>query len=169
MADTLSVDLDFILRAVWKDAQDFGNIVDSPTLNLDDTLADGIGLDQADIIWHDERTVTAAAETLDLTALTRTVFGDTATLNFVKVKGLVIKNKSTTAGENLTVGNAATNGWTGWTNPATATIAIGPNAWQGFWEPNLAGRAVSGTNKSLKIDPGAATIVYRIFILGASA
>lgn len=169
MADTLSVDLNFVLRAVWKDTQDLGSILDSPFLNLDDSLADGVGLDLADIIWHDRRTVTAAAETLDLSALTRTVFGDSATIAFVKIKGLVIRNRNAVAGENLTVGNAAANGWTGWTNPATATTAIGPNAWRGFWEPSLAGVAVAGGSKNLKLDPGAATIAYDIFVLGTSA
>ena len=74
MADVLTTDLSFVLRALWKDAQDLGNILDALAINLDDTLADGVGLDQADLLWHDERTLTAAAETLDLTALTRTVF-----------------------------------------------------------------------------------------------
>jgi hypothetical protein len=169
MADSLSVDLDFTLRAVWKDTQDLGTIMDSPVLNLDDTLADGVGLDLADILWHDERTLAATSETLDLSALTRTVFGDSATVAFVKVKGFIIKNKATTAGFNLTVGNAASNGWTGWTNPATATVAIGPNAWRGFWEPSLAGVAVSGTNKNVKIDAGATSVTYRIFVIGTSS
>ena len=169
MADVLTTDLSFVLRALWKDAQDLGNILDALAINLDDTLADGVGLDQADLLWHDERTLTAAAETLDLTALTRTVFGDSATVNFAKVKALLIKNKSTTAAQVLTVGAAATNAWTNWTSVVGSTFYVQPNGIEFKWAPDLAAWAVRGTNKNLKIDPGSATIVYRIAILGTSA
>src|SRR5262245_34851575 len=110
MADSLSVTLQFMLQGTWLDTQDMGQIFDTPVFNLGDTLADGTNvIDCADQWWHDERTVTAAAETLDLTALTRTVYGSVATINMARVKGLLIYNTNLSAANKLTVGAAATN------------------------------------------------------------
>ena len=146
-----------------------GTVTDLNSVNLDDALTDGVGLNMSDRVWYSRRTVTAAAETLDLTALTRTVQGNTVTTNFAKIKGLLIHNRNTTAAKKLTIGAAATNAWTAWSSVATSTILIQPDGQLHLWAPDLAAWAVSGTTKNLKIDPGADTIEYTIAILGTSS
>lgn len=169
MADVLSTTLQFTLSGSWVDSQDLSTVTDAIALNLDDQFSDGTGLDQADIMWHDERTLAATSETLDVTALTRTILGSTNTVNFARIKGLVIRNTTTTAGSKLTVGAAASNAWTGWTSVAASTLYVDPNGILFLWAPSATSWVTSGSSKNIKIDAGANTIVYRIVIIGASA
>lgn len=169
MADALTTTLTMSLNASWVDTQDLGSVIDAASLDLADTFADGTGLDQADIIWHDERTLSATSETLDLTALTRTILGSTNTVNFARIKCLAIKNTATTAGFKLTVGAAAATAWTSWTSVTGSTFYVDPNGIAFLWAPSATSWVTSGTVKSLKIDSGANAVTYRIIIIGASA
>ena len=166
MADVLSTELTLQIKAVLTETLDLGKGYNNLTLILDDILEDGVTIDKADLLWHDERTVTAAAETLDLTALTYTCFGSTITVNNARVKLFALWNKSTTAGEILTIGSAAANPWTAvW----SGTTIVRPNGRMLFWAPDATGYVTAGGSKNVKVDPGAATITYRIAIVGASS
>src|SRR5688572_4302932 len=99
MADTLAVDIKASLVWLFQDAIDLTVVSDSSKLEYAESLADGTAADQADKLWHDQRTVAAGAnDDLDLTALVNTIFGSTVTINLVKVKALLIVNLSATAG-----------------------------------------------------------------------
>lgn len=173
MADTLATTIDFKVSWNRSEALDLSNAVDQGTLSLLKTLADGTGNDQADVCWHDSRSVSSAAnDDLDLTALTQTIYGSTVTITMAKVKAIVIINTNTTAGDELVIDTSVSNAFKGWSNAsATSKAEIGPG---GLWVVSapLAGWTV--TNSSTDIlrvsNPGGGTsITYKIFILGTSA
>lgn len=163
----LSINLTAILGWTHTSALDQSTITDSSQINLSDTLASGTAVDQADQIWHDRRTLTATSENLDLAGSLVNAFG--ATLTFARIKGILIKNRSTTAGANLIVGGAAANQFPLFSD-VTDKIPIGPDGFFFYYDPSAAGKVVTaGTGDQLKIDAGASTIDYDIVLIGASA
>jgi hypothetical protein len=132
-----------------------------------DAFASGTAIDQADLAWWDTaRNLAATSETHDLAGGLTDPFG--ATITMARVKGLYIKNNSTTVGETLKIG--------GGSNPfllfdnASDIYELGPNGIFFVWEPSAAALPVTAsTGDLLKIDSGAATFTYDIVIIGASA
>jgi len=144
-----------------------------PLITLDDALADGTDLDEANKLYGPKRRTLAggASETLDLSGTgtgagtLQDVFGDY--VQFTKVKALVIHNTNLVAGNVLEIGGAAANTFMLFDN-ATDIYQLGPNGIFFVWEPSLAGLAVTaGTADLLKINvPGGTAIDYDIAILG---
>ena len=70
--DTLAVTLALLLRTLLTrtdlDTPTPGSrsVVDNMLANITDTLADGTGLDQADIIYHDRDTLVNTTRTIDV-------------------------------------------------------------------------------------------------------
>jgi hypothetical protein len=139
----------------------------SASLRVDKTvsLENGTGANQADVLWQDQRTLTATSEELDLAGILAGIYGPT--LTFAKVKGLYIENTNIATGAVLTVGGAAANAFVNWVGDVTDKIKIGPGGHLQLASP-VDGYAV-GAGDKLKIDAGAATIIYKIVILGTSA
>jgi len=126
------------------------------------TLANGTGANQANQIWSDTRSVAAAPENLDLAAVLVDAFGDT--LTFTKVKMLMVHNKSTTPGEDLTLsGNFVDNDMLG---GADSTIVLGPGGICLLTSPVDGFTVTATTGDILTVDPGAATIAYDVLIVG---
>src|SRR5690606_10206752 len=114
MADTLSAELTLGLTWLLEDVLDTSSISDTARLAYGSTWRDGTGADQADQLWHAQQTLAASGvASLDLTNLTRTVFGGSLAVSFAKVKALVLVNLATTSGLDLLVGGAGAggNGW----------------------------------------------------------
>ena len=165
MASSLSVKWTNSLKWEMTNALDLSTPNDYGTLDLKDDLANGTGTDQADEVWHDERTLAAASETLDLTSLAGGPWGSTKA--FASIKAIFIKNTGTTTGEDLTVGGAAANAWCAMFADSTDKAKVMPNGVLAWWSPTDA-ETVDGTHKNLKIDAGAASITYKIVIVGVS-
>ena len=163
----LSVNLNAILSWSYTNALDLSTVTDAAQISVSDTLASGTGLDQADQIWHDRRTLAATSENLDLAGSLTNAFG--ATLTFARIKGILIKNRTATAGFNLTVGGAAANQFPLFSD-VSDKLPIGPDGFFFYWDPSAAGKVVTaGTGDQLKIDAGANTVEYDIVLIGASA
>lgn len=153
-------------------ALDLSTVTDSASLTQTKSLASGTSSDQADQVWHDQRTVTSGSnDDLDLTALTQTVFGSTLTTNVAEVVAILVVNESTTTGNYLTVGSGAA------TNPIVAPfgaantigVQVGPSSAM-LVSSYVDGWAVSGSTKTLRIkNNGASSITYSIAIWGRSA
>lgn len=147
---------------------------DSATINapfsfsVSDDLADGTAIDQADMAWWDtDRNLNATTENIDLAGSLTDAFGATAT--FVKVKGILVHNKNTTAGETLKIGGAASNAFLLFDN-ATDIYELGPDGVFVVWEPSAAALPVTAsTGDILKMDAGSANITYDIVVVGTSA
>jgi hypothetical protein len=171
MADTLALNVKASLDWLFKETLDLSIVSDAARLEYSGTVGDGVAADQCDKVWHDERTVAAGAnDDLDLTALVTSLFGSNVTINFVKLKWLLVVYKSTTSGVKLRLDSSVTNGFTGaFGDSATSKIEIGADS------PLLTGRkkdgwTVDATHKVLRVNnPGASAITYRIVIAGTSA
>lgn len=168
MATSLTTSMNVTFKTTFTNAQDLSTPEDVQTFNLSDTLASGTGLDQADLVWHDRRTLNNAAEDLDVSGGLTDVYGNAITM--VKVKGLVVHNRNTTAGEYIDMGGDG-NGLLIFLS-ATDIIRIHPNGLVFLWNPSLAGYAVTAaTGDILQMDTtgSGASVSYDIKIIGTSA
>lgn len=167
MATTLETVLTFILSGSYNKDYDLQDTKNNLKLNKGDTLATGTSANQADLMWHDTRTLTATSEDLDLAGSLTDAFGDTLTL--VKVKMILIHNKSTTATETLAVGGAAANQFVNWIGNSSDIVNIGPDGLLLLWSPVDGYAVTAATGDLLKIDSGSDTITYDIVVIGTSA
>lgn len=174
----MSVETTLLVRALFQEqaANDLGtgnqqHLFEFPgSLNPGGTYVSGTTDNKADIVWSDTRTVTAAAESLDLRGVLTAAIGGTA-LAFVEVVGIFIKNKATAAASTLSVGAGSNPAFAGLFG-ATGDIIKVPASGCLLWFAPLDGGGLAttaGTADILYIDPGAATITYDIVILGRSA
>ena len=170
MADTLSVDIKASLEWLFQDVDSLTTISDTSKLIFKHSFSDGTAADQADLLWYDERTVaTAANDDLDLTALTRSVFGSVLTVTFAKVKSLLIVNTATTAGEDLTIGAAASNAWAGPLGGSSHTLRVPADSPVLMVNRKTGWSVVDSSSDILRIaNSGTADITYRIAIVGTS-
>jgi len=113
----------------WTDSLSTTDVVDSVTIQLPLSLANGTGPAQADSYWRDVRTVTGSTtDTIDLSALPINVFGGTGTLDLAGPRLIYVRNRST----GMTLRYALEDGSTPelppgavflWTSPTTANAA----------------------------------------------
>jgi len=171
MPPALSLDLRASLTWLLQDALDLSTITDVSKLEYAASLTSGVGSEQADRIWHDERTLAAAAaDELVLSALESSVFGNDVETALAKVKAVLIVVTTTASGTELTIGNAASHAWVGPFNAAgdrlklTADAAIFLVNKQSGWSVGV------GATDVLKIaNTGSGSATYRIVIVGTSA
>lgn len=130
--------------------------------NLTNSYAAGSGPNQGNKIYQSSLTATGAVADLDLTAA---VCVD-GTVGFTHVRELWIFNDATTVGYTLTYG-LGTNPFSPMLGGTTPTVVISPGSVQRFYRPlDTLGWTVSGSIKTVRVDPGANTIAYRIIVLG---
>jgi len=136
-------------------------------LEQSDDLASGTAASQQDMVWSDTRSAAASADALDLAgSLTSQLDG--STLTFVEITGIIIRNKSTTTTEVLTIG-AGSNPLLNWVNATGDAVVLGPGGVFVITSPIDGYGVTAGTGDVLTIDPGSDTISYDILILGRSA
>lgn len=131
-------------------------------------LASGAGLNQANVIWSDKRTVNASTtDTLDIATGGGLVDALGTAVAMARMKGLVVRNKGA---QNITVGRPAANGvpWLAAAGDSNIVVAGGLMAL--FW-PTAAGIVVTAaTGDLIEIVNGAgASVDYDIVIIGASS
>lgn len=138
--------------------------------------ASGVLADQVDTIYANTLTFTASTpQTLDLTTLTD-ILGNA--ISFARVRFLAIRVQSVTDGQYLLVGDAVTTEWDGFLSAAgtlkvfasspTSAGAINNSGFTLLCAPNTTGIAVTGSSKSLKLDPGTFAFKVDIVIAGCS-
>lgn len=134
------------------------------------SLDNGTGAQQVDIIWSDTRTIAASGtDDLDLsgTAL-QTAFG--ANLAFVKVKCIAVYAVTGNT-NNVVIGNAAATQFVGPFGAAAHTIALTPGGLFMVTNPNAGWTTVAATSDLFRIANSAAgtSVTYDIAVLGTSA
>ena len=141
-----------------------------PLLSLNDSLATGVALDTADLLYVGKAVALSGSSTtnLDMAGSLTDAFG--ATLTFVKIKWFYFHNLSTTAGNTITIGGHATAAVLLF-GTAAHTHTVGPNGDILIREPSLAGKAVTATTGDiLKIlNDTANAVTYDIAICGTSS
>ena len=113
-----------------------------------DSLANGTGLDQCDLVYAAKAVAISGSGTnnLDVAGTLTDFYGTVITA--VKIKFFYFKNLSVTAGDTITLGNHATGALLLW-GGATETKTVGPNGVEFIWEPSLAGVPVTATTGDL--------------------
>lgn len=135
-------------------------------------LATGTGVGQADVIFHDQRTLAASAnEDLDLAGSLSGALGGTVT--FVKVKAVLIAAASGNTNE-VIVGAAATNAFATMFGAATHTVRVRPGGMflLSTGSGDLAGYGVTAaTGDLLRVanGGGGTSVTYDIIVIGTSA
>lgn len=133
------------------------------------TLSDGTGANQVSKGFAIRETLTASTRSLDLTGLVTTSGPYQWSVSLAKVKLLYVANDSATDGDVLLVGGAGSNPWySPWSASTTKEKVLAGSA---MLKTNLLAQAtnpwtVDASNKVLLIDSGAATISYRLIVLG---
>lgn len=133
-------------------------------------LTSGTGANQADRIFHDQRTLAASGtENLDLAGVLTDAFG--ASLTFVRVRGLIV---AAAAGNtnNVVVGGHATAAWATWVADATDRVVVRPGGVLALFAPDTTAYAVTATSADLLTvtnSAGSTSVTYDIVIVGASA
>ena len=129
----------------------------------------GTGASQADLRWHDQRTLTASAtEDIDLAGVLSSAFG--ATLTYARLKGLLIVAAAGNT-NNVNVTRPASNGVPIFL-AASDGIPVLPGATFAWFSPNATGIAVTaGTGNLITItnSAGSTSVTYDIVVIGASA
>lgn len=130
-------------------------------------LTSGTSSGQVDISFHDTRTLTSgSSENIDLAGTLTDSFGQT--VSFAKVKVLMIRNKSTA--RTLTVGGAASNGFTSWVGSADDTVKVQPGGVFLLVAPGTGYTVTSNTGDILKIaNDAGSTCDYDLIVLGTSS
>lgn len=172
----LSTNIDLTVRAIRSTVLDSGTLKDGHLLEVALQWASGTGASEADAVWSDRRSVTAAAhDNLDLTALAQLdTSGNTVrTVALAVVKLIMVRNRSTSGYLVIgggTDGAAAADAWALTGAPFAADAALAHLQAGGVWlwlDP--AGVAVTNSSADvLHLGAISANQSYDILIIGES-
>lgn len=136
---------------------------------LSAAFTDGAGLNQANLLWHDQRTITASAtDSLDLAGSLTDAFGQSTV--FARIKAVVVKAASGNT-NNVNVTRPASNGVPLFL-AAGDGIPVKPSGFFVWVDPTAAGVAVTaGTGDLLDLvnSGGGTSVTYDIVIIGAAS
>lgn len=129
----------------------------------------GTGADQADLIFHDQRTLGASSsENIDLAGSLTDAYG--ATITFARIKALIIIAAAGNTND-VQVGGAASNAFVNWVANSSDIVNVRPDGILALISPSATAYAVTaGTGDILKIaNSGAGTsVVFDLILIGAS-
>lgn len=158
----------FLVDLYERAANDLGPACTRHTIDYSKSLASGTGADQADLVWSDERAVASGTpDNLDVRGVLASALNPG--INFVKITGIVIRNKSTTSGQYLTVGNGANPFFAGLFNAGPDRIQVQPGGCFAWYSPIDAATTTAATADILQIAAATGSITYQIEIIGRTA
>jgi hypothetical protein len=167
MAKTLSTTLRVKFTADFQDDSALNTALGNLAYALAEDLADGTAANQADRIHASRRTLTATSENLDLAGVLLDAYS--AVITFAKIRAMIIHNRTLTTGFKLAVGGAASNQFINWVGNANDIINVGPGGTLVLTSPVDGFAVTPDTGDLLKVDAGANTIQYDVFLIGTSA
>jgi hypothetical protein len=168
MALTSDIDISLVLQATK--ALDLATVSAPVSIQVASDLTSGTGVDQADKVWHDRRTLATLTEDLiDLAGSLTDAFGDA--LTFAKVKVVYVRLRTTTAGGEIQLGGTTSNGVSSLWSAANDGVKIGAGGFIVLVNPSAAGYAVTAaTADILRVyNASAFSVDYDIIIAGTSA
>lgn len=170
MALTLSTDLNIRLAGTYTNPLDLSTPTDALVKTLHLILTSGTGANQADRMFHDQRTLTASAtEDLDLAgSLTDPLSG--ATMTFARIKMLLVTAASANT-NNVNVTRPASNGVPLFL-AASDGIPVRPGGgflWAASDATGVAVTAGTGDLLTFTNSAGSTSVTYDVIIIGASA
>jgi hypothetical protein len=162
--DTLRLALSIV--GVQTNAADLATPEDELVLKYEQDFDNGTGADQAQIIFHDQRTLgSSLSESLDLAGgLTHPLGG---TITFTAIKAIIVKGAAANTG-NLRVGAGVSNAFQGPFGASAIGNLVTPDGLLVHMDPSATGWAVTaGTGDLLRIENlVAASSTYDIIIVG---
>lgn len=165
----LTTRLSLSLLAELTSALDLSTAEDALNYLKNVELATGTGASQADMLWHDRRTLTASAtEDLDLAGSLTNALG--ATQTFARVKALVVY-AATGNTNNVNVTRPASNGVPLFL-AAGDGMAVRPGGLLVLVAPDVTAYAVTGGTGDLLTftnSAGSTSVTYDVIVIGASA
>lgn len=165
----LTTELSVRLAATLTSALDLSTPTDALTNAVKLILTSGTGANQADMMWHDTRTLSASAtEDLDLAGVLTGPLG--GTLTFARIK-VVLVTAAAGNSNNVNVTRPASNGVPLFL-AAGDGIPVLPGGLVCWAAPNAAGVAVTGGTGDLLTftnSAGSTSVTYSVMIIGASA
>jgi hypothetical protein len=170
MTATLTSEIKASLSWLFQDALDLSLVSDSSKLDYQIALPHGAGAEQADKVWHDERTLAAgASENVILSALPLEMFGGNWTISLASVKAILLVNGASAPGENLVLGGAASQAWQGPFAAAGDKLVVPADSCLLLVNKKAGWAVNAGVADMLRIaNAGAGSITYKIAILGVS-
>jgi hypothetical protein len=165
MAQTYSGVWKAVITNTYANALDLGTVTDNTGVTSTDTIANGTGANNAQVLWHDQRTLTTATgDDLDLAGGLTNAFG---TVTFTKIKGLFIEVTTATTGYRLQVGADASNPVSTLFGDATDLLVVQAGGQLLLTAP-VDGYTVTGaTGDILQIyNPSGGSVTYKIMIIG---
>jgi hypothetical protein len=161
----LTSSVQFAVSSNHTTAIGLSTVKDDVGYSINKSFSNGSGTTQvADLVYHASRTLASStAEDLDFYGTLTDAFG--TTLNYARIKTIVIENTSTS--ESLTVGGDDNS--IPFFDPATATVTIPPSGILCLVGP-LGGFAVTAdTGDILQVTNSAGgSTIYKIHVVGAS-
>lgn len=152
------------------DSLDLSTVTDALDYTSRLSWSSGTGADQADMLWHDQRTLGASAtENLDLAGSLTNAFGDVQT--FARVKLLLVKAAAANT-NNVLVGGDATSTFLTWVVAENDAVVVRPGGLLLLYAPDATAYAVTATTGDLLMitnSAGSTSVTYDIVIIGASA
>lgn len=165
----LSTKLTASLVATLTDALDLSTASDPLSYAARYDLTSGTGAGQADMLWHDRRTLSASAtEDLDLAGVLVNAFGDTQT--FARIK-LVLVGAATGNTNNVNLTRPASNGVPLFL-AAGDGIPVRPGGtfvWVATDATAVAVTAGTGDLLTFTNSAGSTSVTYDVVLIGASA
>lgn len=140
------------------------------SISLTTQYTNGTGAGQVDLIYAKRLSLVASTpQTLDLTSIADL---SGATVNFARVRELILRVVTTTVDFNVTLGAAASNAWAAiWGASGTHVVMAGSILY--ITDPTTVGASkgmyTGGSSKNLKIDPGSNNVTVDLIIVGCSA
>lgn len=166
MAEAVSLQVVLKLIGSMTQATDLSSLADALSRDYTLTFANGTGANQANMWWHDQRTLAASAtEDLDLAGSLTSVFGTTITLT--SLKGVFVYAAAANT-NNVNVTRPAANGIT-WLLAAGDGIGLKPGAWVAWFDPSANGATVTAATADLITftnSAGTTSVTYDVFLLG---
>ena len=159
--------LQMILNSQFSKVQDLSTAKDALNFKRIFQIADGIGANKAESIFHDQRTLTASSsEDLDLNGVLLDAFG--VAIPFTKVKTIIVAALAGNTNDVL-VGGAVATQFVNWVGDVTDVIVVQPGGLFLLHNPTAGGYAVgAGASDLLRIEnsAGGTSVIYDIIIIG---
>lgn len=166
----LASKITLLLESLLTNAVGVANVSGNISRQFALTLASGVGLNQADRVYSETRTLAASADvTLDLAGVLLDIFGSVIT--FARLKGIIILPLAANTND-VVMGAAAATPFLGPLGSATDTLNVKPGGMACLVAPTATGWAVgAGATDMLKFanSAGGTGVTYDLVLIGASA
>lgn len=166
MAEAVSLQVIRKLIGSMTQTTDLSTAMDAINRDYSQVYSNGTGASQANMWWHDQRTLTASAtEDLDCAASLTSVFGTSIT--FTSLKGIIVF-AATANTNNVNVIRPASNGVPIFL-AAGDGIAVKPGMVFEWFDPSANGALVtagSGDLITFTNSAGSTSVTYDVFLLG---